>query len=135
VDPNRLTRRSRRALASARAMAMDRGHAQLDAAHLMEALLDEGGTSICELVRRMGGDPRALRAEARAALVQQAPVCDGLMLSGQVFVTQRLLSVLDAAEHAALLRNEERVSVSHLLWALVEGGRPSERPTAATTGR
>lgn len=70
----------------------------------------------------MGGDPGALRVEARAALVQQACVCDGLMLPGQVFLTQRLLRILDAAEHAALTRKEERVSVRHLLLALLEGG-------------
>lgn len=73
----------------------------------------------------MGVDPCALRAEARAEIAQGSCVCDTLRLPGQVFLTQRLLRILDAAENEALLRREEQVSVGHLLEALLEGRRSS----------
>lgn len=126
MDPSRLTPSSRQALGAARTVAMDRGHTHVDAAHLLEGLLGQEGASIHELVRALGEDPIALRAEARAVLVQR-PACEVVTLPGQVFLTQGLLSILEAAEQEALLASDGRVSVGHLLSALVHRRAAWER--------
>lgn len=134
MDPNRLTRGSRRALAAARMMAIDRGCAQVDTSHLQDVLLSHGGAARPEAVGRLGIEPCALRVEPLARLAERACGPDALRLPGQVFLTQGLLRVLDAAENKARLARRERVSVQHLRKALLEQGRRDTGPSCGPEG-
>jgi ATP-dependent Clp protease ATP-binding subunit ClpB len=69
-----------------------------------------------------GGDPDRLRAELEAELAKRPRVSGPGAAPGQVFLTQRLSRLLDAAEREATRLKDEYVSVEHLLLALIDEG-------------
>ena len=139
VDMNRLTQKSQEALHDAQTKALRFGHTEVDGEHLLLALLDQPDGLVPRLLapggRRPG--PAARRARSRA---RPPPERDRAgRRPGQVFVTQRLSRLLDAAEREAQRLKDEYVSVEHLFIALLdEGPRPppggccANRASAAT---
>jgi ATP-dependent Clp protease ATP-binding subunit ClpB len=125
VDVNRLTQKSQEALHDAQTKAVRFGHTETDGEHLLLALLDQPEGLTPRLLRQAGADPDRLRAEVEADLGRRprttGPGVPGA-LAGQVFVTQRLSRLLDAAEREAKRLKDEYVSVEHLVLALVDEG-------------
>ena len=75
------------------------------------------------------------RADVEAELERRPRVTGPGAAPGQVFVTQRLSRLLDAAEQEAKRLKDEYVSVEHLLLALLdEGPQTARRAAAARTG-
>ena len=122
MDTNKLTERSQEALHDAQTKALRFGHTEVDGEHLLLALLDQPEGLIPRLVERAGADPDALRLDVEAALARRARVTGPGASPGQVYVTQRLGRLLDAAEAEARRLKDEYVSVEHLLLALVDEG-------------
>ncbi|WP_131769314.1 Clp protease N-terminal domain-containing protein, partial [Candidatus Protofrankia californiensis] len=69
---------------------------------------------------QVGADTAALHAAVEADLARRPKVTGPGAQPGQVFVTQRLSGLLDAAEREAGRLKDEYVSVEHLLLALAE---------------
>jgi ATP-dependent Clp protease ATP-binding subunit ClpB len=74
------------------------------------------------LIVAAGADPDAVREDVEADLSRRPKVSGPGAAPGQVFVTQRLSRVLDAAEREAGRLKDEYVSVEHLLLALTDEG-------------
>src|SRR5919109_1923821 len=68
------------------------------------------------------GLPSGLRADVEAELDRRPRVSGPGAAPGQVFLTQRLARLLDAAEREARRLKDEYVSVEHLVMALLEEG-------------
>jgi ATP-dependent Clp protease ATP-binding subunit ClpB len=125
VDLNRLTQKSQEALHDAQTKALRFGHVEVDGEHLLLALLDQPEGLIPRLVAVAGADPDRLRATVEAELGRRPRISGPGAGPGQVFLTQRLSRVLDAAEREAVRLKDEYVSVEHLLLALIEEGSAS----------
>ncbi|OKJ64964.1 Clp protease ClpB [Streptomyces sp. CB02009] len=122
MDMNRLTQKSQEALQEAQSAAVGMGQTEVDGEHLLLALLDQEDGLIPRLVRQAGSGPDELRAAVREELSRRPRVTGPGASPGQVFVTQRLARLLDAAEREAKRLKDEYVSVEHLLLALAEEG-------------
>ena len=133
MDLNRLTQKSQEALHDAQTTALRCGHTEVDGEHLLLALLDQPDGPGAPAARRGRAPTRtALRADVEAELRPPAQGHRARARSpGQVFVTQRLARLLDAAEREARRLKDEYVSVEHLLLALAEEGSAHRgRPAA-----
>ena len=122
VDPNRLTQKSQEALHDAQTKALRFGHTEVDGEHLLAALLDQPDGLAPRIVERAGGDLERLRAELEAELSRRPRVSGPGAAPGQVYLTQRVARLLDAADREARRLRDEYVSVEHLLMALLEEG-------------
>jgi ATP-dependent Clp protease ATP-binding subunit ClpB len=123
VDLNRLTQKSQEALHDAQTIALRFGHTEVDGEHLLLALLDQPDGLVPRLLAASGVDPDRLRGELEAELSRRPRVSGPGAAPGQVFVTQRLSRLFDAAEREAKRLKDEYVSVEHLVIAFVEEGR------------
>ncbi len=122
MDPNRLTQKSQEALHDAQTKALRFGHTEVDGEHLLLALLDQPEGLVPRMLGATGADPDRLRAEVEAELSRRPRVTGPGASPGQVFLTQRLSRLLDAAEREARRLKDEYVSVEHLVVALLEEG-------------
>jgi ATP-dependent Clp protease ATP-binding subunit ClpB len=125
MDMNRLTQKSQEAVQQAQSVALRYGHTEVDGEHLLLALLDQPEGLIPRLLRQFNTDVDALRAAVGSELQRRPKVTGPGAAPGQVFVTQRLARVLEAAEREAKRLKDEYVSVEHLLLALADEGASS----------
>jgi ATP-dependent Clp protease ATP-binding subunit ClpB len=123
MDPNHLTQKSQEALHDAQTKALRFGHTEVDAEHLLLALLDQSGGIVPPLVSQAGADPDKLRAALESELSRRPRVTGPGANPGQVNVTQRLARLLDSAEQEAGRLKDEYVSVEHLVLAMLGEGR------------
>ncbi len=114
------TIKAQEALKKAHDLALERSHQQIDALHLLSALvLQEEGT-VDSILERLEVDVsllvdrlfEALDAMPRGAMVA-TPV-------GQVYLTQDLAKVIEQAHREAAQLKDEFISTEHLLLALIE---------------
>ncbi|MBB5158606.1 ATP-dependent chaperone ClpB [Saccharopolyspora phatthalungensis] len=126
MDMNRLTQKSQEALQNAQSAATELGHTEVDGEHLLMALLDQPEGIVPRVLEQAGADLSALRSSAQEALSRRPKVTGPGAAPGQVYVTQRLSRLLDAAERAAKRLKDEYVSVEHLALALIEEGSSTD---------
>jgi ATP-dependent Clp protease ATP-binding subunit ClpB len=122
MDMNRLTQKSQEAVHDAQTAALRLGHTEVDGEHLLLSLLDQPEGLVPRLVSAAGADPDRLRSDVDSELSRRPKVSGPGAGPGQVFVTQRLARVLDAAQREAGRLKDEYVSVEHLLLALADEG-------------
>ena len=123
MDPNHLTQKSAEALHDAQTKALRFGHTEVDAEHLLLALLDQAEGIAPRLLGQAGADPDRLRAAVEAELGRRPRVTGPGASPGQVNITQRLGRLLDAAEQEANRLKDEYVSVEHLVLAMLAEGQ------------
>ncbi len=122
MDPNRLTQKSQEALHDAQTKALRFGHSDVDAEHLLLALLDQPEGIVPRLVSQVGADPDLLHKELDAALERRPRVSGPGAAPGQVNVTQLLSRLLDDSEQQAARLKDDYVSVEHLILAMLDLG-------------
>ncbi|ETK30503.1 ATP-dependent chaperone ClpB [Microbispora sp. ATCC PTA-5024] len=122
MDLNRLTQKSQEALHDAQTKALRYGHTEVDGEHLLLALLTQPDGLVPRLLSLAGADPDKLLLEVEAELERRPRVSGPGAAPGQVYVTQRLSRVLDAAGREAGRLKDDYVSVEHLLLALLDEG-------------
>jgi ATP-dependent Clp protease ATP-binding subunit ClpB len=122
MDLNQLTQKSQEALHDAQTKALRFGHTEVDGEHLLLALIDQPEGLIPRLMLASDADPNRLREELEAQLNRRPRVSGPGVEPGQVYVTQRLSRLLEAAKREADRLKDEYVSVEHLLIALIEEG-------------
>ncbi|SNT12434.1 ATP-dependent Clp protease ATP-binding subunit ClpB [Streptosporangium subroseum] len=122
MDLNQLTQKSQEALHDAQTKALRFGHTEIDGEHLLLALIDQPEGLIPRLMLAADADPNRLREELEAELNRRPRVSGPGVEPGQVYVTQRLSRLLEAAKREADRLKDEYVSVEHLLIALIEEG-------------
>ncbi|MEV6844450.1 ATP-dependent chaperone ClpB [Actinoplanes sp. NPDC051411] len=123
MDLSRLTQKSQEALHDAQSRAVRLGHTEVDTEHLLLALLEQPEGLVPRLLTAADTDPDALRAQVEAELSRRPRVTGPGAAPGQIYVTQRLSRLLDAAEREAKRLRDEYVSVEHLVIAMLTEGR------------
>src|SRR3954452_5550461 len=111
MDLERLTQKSQQALSDAQDLATRSGHTEVDGEHLLLALIDQPDGLVPRLISQAGPDPDRLPAELEGELSRRPRVSGPGSAPGQVYLTQRLARLLDAAEGEAKRLKDEYVSV------------------------
>jgi ATP-dependent Clp protease ATP-binding subunit ClpB len=122
MDPNRLTLKTQEALHDAQTKALRYGHTEVNAEHLLLALLEQPDGLIPRLLTRADLDTGALRGSLERALESRPRVSGPGASNGQVTVTRALSQLLDDAEREAERLKDEYVSVEHVLLAMLASG-------------
>src|SRR5689334_19033467 len=123
---NRLTQKSQEALHDAQTKALRFGHTEVDAEHVLLALLEQADGLVPRLLERANADPEALRAAVERDLERRPRTTGPGARPGEVFVTQRLSRLLDNAQQAAERLKDDYVSVEHLVIALLDEGSATD---------
>jgi ATP-dependent Clp protease ATP-binding subunit ClpB len=122
VDPSRLTQKTQEALHDAQTKALRFGHTEVDAEHLLLALIDQPDGLAPNLLQRAGVEVDGVRSDLEAELERRPRVSGPGAAPGQVYVSRRLNELLDKAQAEAERLKDEYVSVEHVLLVLVGDG-------------
>ena len=115
MDINKLTQKSQEALQAAQTKALRYGHQEVDAEHLLLALLEQPEGLVPRLLNRMDVSSEKLKGELEQELSRRPKVSGPGAEAGKIYLTQRLQQVFVRAEDEAKRLKDEYVSVEHLL--------------------
>jgi ATP-dependent Clp protease ATP-binding subunit ClpB len=112
----KLTIKGQEALQAAQASAQELHHAEVDAEHLLAALIRQPEGLVRPLLQKLGHAPDAELQRLDAEL-QRRPQVHG---AAEIFLSQTLRRALDAAQSHADKLKDQYVSTEHLLLGLAE---------------
>jgi ATP-dependent Clp protease ATP-binding subunit ClpB len=118
MSMQKLTEKSQEALVAAQRTAEEQHHAQVDALHLLGALVEQQGGVVPLVLRASNIDPAVVAGQVRREL-ERTPKAYGPV---ELSIGRGLRDVLRAAEDEATRLRDEYVSTEHLLLAIVDGG-------------
>ena len=118
MNGGNFTFRAQSALRQAQLVAEKKGQQQIDALHLLCALLSQKQSIVLNLLVKLGIDIEKLKAQARKSLTQ-IPVIYAPQPLGQFYLTQDMAKVIDMAHKQAMKMGDEFVSVEHLFLGLL----------------
>lgn len=114
---DKFTIKSQEAIQKAQEFAQQKGNQQVDIEHLLYILLEEGVA--LEIIKALGVDVTGLRKELEAE-IEKFPKVLGSSPMGQLYVTQELKNVFEAAFREAEHLKDDYVSVEHLLLGIIK---------------
>ncbi len=118
---DKLTVKAQEALTEAQQIASGHQHQEVDAEHLLLALLRQKEGVVTPVLKKLEADPEGMARELEDILRKRASV-SGPGAGGQVYITPRLQKILETAQSEADRLKDEYVSTEHLLVALSETG-------------
>ena len=118
MDLNHFTEKARGAVLESQRLAQEHGHAAIEPAHLLLALVLQPEGAVRAILARLAGGPDLLRQDLEGWL-QAQPRLSGT--SVQPGLARATAEVLEAAQRKAETMKDEYVSTEHLLLALAEG--------------
>lgn len=117
MDAN-FTFRAQDALRQAQSIARKKGQQQIDALHLLYALLFQEGSIVLNLLSKLGIDVEDLKEKTKKAL-DKIPAALTSQPFGQFYLTQDMAKVLDWAQQEAMKMGDEFISIEHLFLGLL----------------
>ncbi len=114
---DRLTNQLQIALSDAQSIAVGRDHSNLEAAHLLQAMLDQQGGSVRPLLANAGFDVAGLRNELTKALENIAKIQNP---TGDVHMSPELGRLLNLADKYAQEAGDKFISSESLLLAAIK---------------
>ncbi|VGO19789.1 ATP-dependent chaperone ClpB [Pontiella sulfatireligans] len=117
MDMNKTTQKVQEAMQQAQVKALRFGHQEVDAEHLLFALLEQEGGLVPRLIETIGASVPVITAQLEQVLEKRLRV-SGATESGKVLITQRLNQMLVKAGDEAKKLKDEFISVEHLLLVL-----------------
>src|SRR5919201_64679 len=119
MQADRFTIKTQEAVSAAISLAAQRHNPQATPEHLLSVLLEQDGGVVVPVLRKLGADVAAIRAEVNAAL-------DALPTMGAggeaASASSELVQALQAAEAEMRALKDEYVSTEHVLLALSKQG-------------
>ncbi len=113
------TNKAQDAILSAQTMAQDRGQQQIDALHLLYALLSQEGSVVLTVLQKMGVDVDTIKKRTDTQINKISAGTTSTTF-GQFYLTQDMAKVLDRARQESVHMGDEFISVEHLLLALLD---------------
>ncbi len=126
MDMEKLTRNTQLALQQAQQLAREGQHAEIDAEHLLAALLQDAQGLVPRLLQKMEVDTTSLRNETHAMLDKRPRMEGRAAEESQIYASVRLQRVLDRAEKEVKKLKDQYMSVEHLLLSLAS--EPTDTP-------
>ena len=113
------TNRAQDAILSAQSFAQERGQQQIDALHLLYALISQEGSLVLTILQKIGVDVDNLKKKTETQISKIASILTPTAF-GQFYLTQDMARVLDKARQETVKMNDEFISVEHLFLALLD---------------
>ena len=123
MDLQQFTEKSQEALASAQSEAARRMHQEVDAEHLLHALVVQPEGLTPRLLTKLQVDLPLFQSAVEALLNTRPRVSGPGAEPGKVYLTQRLAKLLADAQQEAGRLKDDYVSVEHLLLAFQSDGK------------
>ncbi|MFN0067389.1 MAG: ATP-dependent chaperone ClpB [Limisphaerales bacterium] len=123
MNSEKLTTKARAALQAAQNLAYQNSHQELDAIHLLLALVTEDDGLIPPLLQKLGVPAPTLVNDLQRELAGRSKVSG--ISSSDLFPSAAFKKTLDAAEKQAAKLKDEYVSTEHLLLGLLDQGGPA----------
>jgi len=112
------THKAQEAMIRAQNIAREKGQQQIDALHLLAALLQQEESIVLTLLKNCRVDVEDLKRKTERA-INQIPFSPSSVSSFQFYLTQDLAQVLEKAREEAMKMGDEFISVEHLFLGLV----------------
>ncbi|MCC5833547.1 MAG: ATP-dependent chaperone ClpB [Opitutales bacterium] len=125
MDPQRFTEKAQSALIESQSEARRRHHQQVDAWHLLHALLAQENGIFSSVLKKMDITPSAVQLAVERQL-SRLPAVTGSVEADRVYVTEAYQKVLTGAEAEAVKLKDDFIAVEHLGLALIQLDRPDE---------
>jgi len=117
LDIQKMTEKTREALAAAGAAAREYGHQEIRPIHLLAALMRQEGGLLPSLLKRIG-TPNSLLSGAVEAELAKLPKVSGN--AADVYPSRDFSNILVEARDRAESMKDEYISVEHLLMAMID---------------
>ena len=114
---DRFTIKAQEALQGAQGLAEGARHSQIEAVHLLLALIEQPEGVVVPIVQKLGADPGRIKSALSAAL-DKLPTVTG---APQLVISPELKGVLDGAWDEASKLKDEYLSTEHILIAMAAG--------------
>ena len=124
VNFNQYTQKSLEAVQSAKNIAVQNSHQQMEQIHLLAALLQQDGGLVRQLLRKMEITVESLETAVQAEL-RKIPGVKMSREEDRFYISADMDAVFQAAEEQAASMKDEFVSVEHLFLGLLEAARGS----------
>src|SRR3989344_4442109 len=118
MNGGNFTHKAQEAIMTAQDEARQLGQQQVDALHMLLALLSQEGSVVLTLLQKLGVDMEGLKKKAKNA-IERLPAVASPQAFGQFYLTQDMAKVLDAARQESIKMSDEFVSVELLFLALL----------------
>src|SRR5438552_1594809 len=115
---NRFTERGQEALQRAQRIMFAKQHTQLDAEHILLALLQQHNSLPAAIIKRLGGDVETITRRVEMAL-DSMPNYTAYRGTTTGYIAPRAQSALVSAAEAADRLNDQFISTEHLLLGIV----------------
>lgn len=119
VQGGDFTHKAQEAMMFSQRLARERRQTQVDALHLLLALLTQDESIVLTLLNNLQVNIDDLRKKTERAITQIPRNVAGPQALGQVYLTQDLAQVLDTARGQALEMGDEFISIEHMFLALL----------------
>lgn len=121
---NNFTSKAREAIRKSHELVIERGQNQVTPVHLLVALLIQEDSPVLTLLEKLEVDT-VLLTDHLIDIIDSPETSSVLSPNYQIYLTQELVRVLDAATKIAQYLKDEFVSTEHLLLALLEAQSPA----------
>ncbi|MDD4409154.1 MAG: AAA family ATPase [Candidatus Pacebacteria bacterium] len=118
MDGINFTNKAQKMVMSAQNLARELGQQQIDALHLLMAILSDGDNIVTNLLSRLNVDTEHLFKRVKASL-NQIPSTNNPQAMGQLYLTQDMARVIEQARAEAFNLGDDFVSLEHLFLALL----------------
>jgi ATP-dependent Clp protease ATP-binding subunit ClpB len=115
---DKFTIKSQELIQDAQSLASRYGHQQIEPEHLMAGMLQETDGIASAMLRKLGASPGGVAGEVTVALEKLSSVSGNGM--GEVYLSARSKSVLEAAFAEATKMKDEYVSIEHIFLAIAD---------------
>jgi len=94
------------------------GQQQIDALHLLYALISQEGSIVLTILQKLGADIEGLKNKVEAQITKISTIVTPATM-GQFYLTQDMAKVMETARQESMKMGDEFVSVEHLFLALL----------------
>ena len=132
MNMNQFTQKSLAAIQGAQDIALEYGHQQIEQAHLLMALVQDGEGLIPQLLTNMGLPLPRFQAAVQHEVEKLPRVSGGGREADKVYVAQDVDRALKSAESAAASMKDEYISVEHILLGLLDSANSALKELVRT---
>lgn len=113
------TNKAQDAILSAQTMAQERGQQQIDALHLLFALIVQESSVVLTIMQKLGVDVDNVKKKVENEIKKISSILNPTTF-GQFYLTQDMAKVLERARQESMKMQDEFISVEHLFLALLD---------------
>ena len=126
------THKAQEAILGAQSIAQENTQQQVDALHLLTALLSQDDSVVLTLLQKLSADIDGLKKRTQGALGKISSV-SAPQTFGQFYLTQDMAKVLEKAREEAMKMRDDFISVEHLFLALLSAETKAKEILTKTT--